>query len=174
MASKPAPIARMHTQHTLLHQQHAAQHASRVQARQTAHAAAVQRKADARAARLASRNGSAVVAPSAPDSLATPIYASGQSGGGAAGYGGGYQYAESQADTGANQSTGGDSDVQTEKKKGLSTKTKIWLGVGAGVVVVGFIAYRRITAPLRRYQRVKGLVQNIAAGFSNLKREVTA
>lgn len=202
MATKPPPVARVHSQHVAspAAQQRAAAHAAAVQQKQAAHAAlvqqhataaankraahaqalankqaahqaAIQARANAKAARLAALNP-ATAAPAA-DSLATPAYNNGTVGG-ASGYGGGYAYPETQADTGADATTGGDSATQAAKKSGLSTKTKIWLGVGAGVVVVGYLGWRRVTAPLRRYRRVKGLVQNIAAGFSNLKREVTA
>lgn len=173
-ARKDAAAAKQ-AAHVAAVQQKQSAHAADQQSRQAAAAQKRQAALDAKAAKQAARNAPVNVPAPVDNSLSPQPYAAGGSGAAATGYGGGYGYDAATADNGGAQSTGGDSTAQADKKasSGLSTKSKVLIGVGGGVAVVGFVLYRRyVSRPLRRYRQVKGALQGIIGGYKNFRAEL--
>lgn len=157
-------------------QQKQSVHAAALSARQATAAQKRQASLDAKAARQAARQAAnaPVAVPTVDNTLSPQPYAAGGSGAAATGYGS-YAYDSSAADNSGSQTTGGDSQAQTDSKaaSGLTTKSKVLIGVGGGVLLVGFVLYRRYVArPLRRYRQVKGALQGIIGGYKNFRAEL--
>lgn len=94
-------------------------------------------------------------------------YASGQSGGAAAGFGSNYGGTD---DSGADPYATAPPDMSTPASSAASSsiigpKTKIWLLVGGGIVLVvfgyGYLKYRQYTWPIRKYRQIRAAAKGL-------------